>query len=45
MKIDEAEFRFRSLMVQATYKSAVIISDLVTKPTLEVFNADAAVLR
>ena len=30
MKLDEADFMFRSFMVQATYQSAVIVSDLVT---------------
>ena len=30
MKLDEADLMFRSFMVQATYQSAVIVSDLVT---------------
>ena len=30
MKLDDADFMFRSFMVQATYQSAVLVSDLVT---------------
>ena len=30
MKLDEADFMFRSFMVQATCQGAVIVSDLVT---------------